>query len=127
MSNTHYQRLGGDTGIRRLVDRFYDLMDADPDYYGIRKLHPADLSGSRDKLYWFLCGWTGGPQHYTERIGHPMLRRRHFPYAIGNAERDQWMACMRHALQDGGIDDVLQGEMLAAFQRTADHMRNQAD
>ena len=56
-----------------------------------------------------------------------MLRRRHFPYAIGNAERDQWMACMRHALQDGGIDDVLQGEMLAAFQRTADHMRNQAD
>lgn len=127
MSNTHYERLGGDAGIRRLVDRFYDLMDSDPDYYGIRKLHPADLSGSRDKLYWFLSGWTGGPQHYTERVGHPMLRRRHFPYAIGDAERDQWMACMQQALRDGGYDAALQAEMLAAFQRTADHMRNQAD
>ena len=126
MSNTHYERLGGDEGIRRLVDRFYDVMDSDPDYYGIRKLHPADLSSSRDKLHWFLSGWTGGPQHYTERFGHPMLRRRHFPYAIGDAERDQWMACMQRALRDGGYDAALQVEMLAAFQRTADHMRNQA-
>ena len=54
---THYERIGGDEVIRKMVDRFYDLMDADPDYYGIRKLHPADLSESRNKLAWFLNGW----------------------------------------------------------------------
>ncbi len=126
MSNTHYERLGGDAGIRRLVDRFYDLMDSDPDYYGIRKLHPAELAGSRDKLYWFLSGWTGGPSHYSERFGHPMLRRRHFPYPIGDSERDQWLACMTQALRDVGLDDAVRAEMISAFQRTADHMRNRA-
>ena len=127
MSNTHYERLGGDAGIRRLVDRFYDLMDSDPDYYGIRKLHPADLTESRNKLFWFLSGWTGGPPEYIDRFCHPFLRRRHMPFAIGEAERDQWMACMQQALRDGGYDAALQAEMLAAFRRTADHMRNQAE
>ena len=68
---THYERLGGGDVIRKLVDRFYDLMDEDPDYYGIRKLHPADLTESRNKLFWFLSGWTGGPPEYTDRFGHP--------------------------------------------------------
>jgi hemoglobin len=78
----------------RLVDRFYDLMDLEPAYTGIRALHPSTLDGSRDKLFWFLCGWLGGPNHYIERFGHPRLRARHLPYAIGLAERDQWLACM---------------------------------
>jgi hemoglobin len=124
---THYERLGGGDVIRKLVDRFYDLMDADPDYYGIRKLHPADLTESRNKLFWFLSGWTGGPQEYVDRFGHPFLRRRHLPFAIGGAERDQWMGCMLRAMQDVGVDAAMQQELAAAFFKTADFMRNQPE
>lgn len=121
---THYERIGGEEKIRQLVDRFYDLMDEDPDYYGIRKLHPQDLAGSRQKLFMFLSGWMGGPQLFVEAFGHPMLRARHLPYPIGTAERDQWMACMLRAMGDVGLDEALQQELAQAFARTADHMRN---
>lgn len=121
---THYQRIGGEETIRRLVDRFYDLMDEDPDYYGIRKLHPQDLAGARGKLFMFLSGWTGGPQLYEEQFGHPRLRQRHLPFTIGEAERDQWMGCMVRAMDDVGVDDTVRRELTAAFQKTADFMRN---
>ena len=80
MPEAPYDLLGGDATVRRLVDRFYDLMDSVPEHYVIRKLHPADLAGSREKLYLFLSGWLGGPQLYAEKFGHPMLRARHLPY-----------------------------------------------
>ncbi|WP_448505629.1 group II truncated hemoglobin [Immundisolibacter sp.] len=121
---THYQRIGGEETIRRLVDRFYDLMDEDPDYYGIRKLHPQDLAGARGKLFMFLSGWTGGPQLYEEKFGHPRLRQRHLPFTICEAERDQWMGCMVRAMDDVGVDDTVRRELTAAFQKTADFMRN---
>ena len=92
---SHYERLGGGDLIRKLVDRFYDLMDEDPDYYGIRKMHARDLTEARNKLFMFLSGWTGGPQLYLEKFGHPRLRQRHMPFAIGESERDQWMSCMQ--------------------------------
>ena len=119
-----YDALGGDAAVRRLVGRFYDLMEAVPDYRGIRKMHPADLSGSRDKLYRFLCGWLGGPPLYMEKYGHPMLRARHLPYAIGEAERDAWLACMLQAMEDEGIEPALREALLKAFYGTADWMRN---
>ncbi|OJZ16772.1 MAG: hemoglobin-like protein [Thiobacillus sp. 65-29] len=122
---TPYDRLGGADALRTLVDRFYDLMDEDPDYYGIRKMHPADLSTSRDKLFWFLSGWTGGPPEYVDRFGHPFLRRRHLPFAIGTAERDQWMDCMRRAMRDMDLDAALRQELDTALFQTADFMRNQ--
>lgn len=122
---THYQRLGGEPVLRQLVQRFYDLMDRDPDYYGIRKLHPADLASSRDKLFMFLSGWTGGPSLYTDKFGHPRLRQRHLPFAIGEAERDQWMACMTRAMEEVGIAPELRAELGQAFWKTADFMRNQ--
>jgi hemoglobin len=122
---THYERIGGEDMVRRLVDRFYDLMDEDPDYYGVRKLHPADLSGSREKLFMFLSGWMGGPPLFVEKIGQPMLRRRHLPFAIGTAERDQWMSCMNRAMLDVGLDEKLRKELEQAFWKTADFMRNQ--
>lgn len=84
-----YQRIGGDAAIRQLVDRFYQLMDELPEAYAARKLHPADLEESANKLFDFLSGWLGGPQRFIEKHGHPMLRRRHLPYAIGAEERDQ--------------------------------------
>ncbi len=121
---TPFERLGGEPGVRALVDRFYDLMDLEPHYAGLRALHPADLSGSRDKLHWFLCGWLGGPDLYVERYGHPRLRARHMPYRIGIAERDQWMACMVQALRETEVDAGLAQRLTEAFFGTADWMRN---
>ncbi|MEK6663637.1 MAG: group II truncated hemoglobin [Pseudomonadota bacterium] len=122
---THYERLGGEEKLRQLVDHFYDLMESEPESYGIRKLHPQDLSGSRQKLFMFLSGWLGGPPLYVDAYGHPMLRARHLPFTIGNAERDQWMRCMVRALRDVGIEERLAKELEQAFAKTADHMRNQ--
>ena len=127
-SGTHgasaFDALGGEPAVRALVDRFYDLMDLEPAYAGIRRLHPGSLDGSRDKLFWFLCGWLGGPQHYVERVGHPMLRARHLPFSIGIRERDQWMACMVQAMRELGIDADLATRLEKAFFGTADWMRN---
>jgi hemoglobin len=121
---TPFERLGGPEAVRALVDRFYDLMDLEPAYAGIRRLHPAALDGSRDKLFWFLCGWLGGPDLYVERFGHPRLRARHLPYAIGVAERDQWLDCMRQAMQEQGVEPALGARLAEAFSGTADWMRN---
>lgn len=122
-----YDAVGGEAGVRRLVDRFYDLMDAVPQFARIRALHPADLTGSRDKLAAFLSGYLGGPPVYQARYGHPMLRARHLPFAIGEEERDQWMACMMLAMEDVGLDTALRDALTEAFFRTADWMRNRAD
>ncbi|MDP1648328.1 MAG: group II truncated hemoglobin [Rubrivivax sp.] len=119
-----FVRLGGESGVRALVDRFYDLMDLEPGYAGIRVLHPGTLDGSRDKLHAFLCGWLGGPDLYVQRYGHPRLRARHLPYAIGIAERDQWMACMIQAMQEQELDTTLAQRLAESFFGTADWMRN---
>ncbi|CAN0095489.1 unnamed protein product, partial [Phaeothamnion confervicola] len=104
---TPYAMLGGDAKLRALVEKFYSLMDTEPEFYGIRKLHPETLEGSTDKLYMFLSGWMGGPQLYVEKFGHPMLRARHLPYAIGEVERDQWMACMGQAMEACEVPELL--------------------
>lgn len=119
-----YELIGGEDGTRALVQRFYSIMDADPDFAGIRALHPASLDGSIDKLYLFLSGWLGGPPLYAQKHGHPMLRARHLPFAIASSERDQWMACMDRAMQECGLDQQLREALYNAFFRTADHMRN---
>jgi hemoglobin len=124
---TPFELIGGEPGVRKLMDRFYDLMDTEPSYAGIRSLHPSDLSATRDKLFWFMCGWLGGPQHYTERFGHPMLRARHLPFAIGVAERDQWMSCMKRAMDETTADPALKAHLAAALMKTADWMRNQPE
>ncbi|ABR90238.1 globin-like protein [Janthinobacterium sp. Marseille] len=119
-----YELIGGDAKVRELVDRFYDLMDLEPAFAGIRAMHPTTLEGSRDKLYWFLSGWTGGPNMFVERFGHPRLRARHLPYAIATDERDQWLRCMETAMQDVGIEEQIQKRLQQAFYDTADWMRN---
>ena len=124
---TPYQIIGGDATVRALIDRFYDVMDTAPEYYVIRKLHPADLSGSRDKLYLFLSGWLGGPPLYADKYGHPMLRARHLPFAIGAAERDAWIACMRQALESTVDDEKLRDWLLEQLYKPADWMRNKAE
>jgi len=123
-TTTAYELLGGDAAVRALVDRFYDLMDLEAAYRDLRAIHPPELTGSRDKLYWFLSGWLGGPDLYIERFGHPRLRARHLPYPIGIRERDQWLACMGQAMGELGVDEAMQQRLAAAFSNTADWMRN---
>ena len=84
----------------------------------------SELADARQKLFWFLCGWLGGPNHYIERFGHPRLRARHMPFKIGIVERDQWLACMDQAMGEVGIDEVLRGKLRESFFGTADWMRN---
>ena len=122
-----YDMIGGAGKLRELDDRFYDLMDLEPQFAVIRALHPTTLDGSRDKFYWFLSGWSGGPDLYIERFGHPRLRARHLPYAIATPERDQWLRCMALAMQDVGMEERLQEHLLTSFFQTADWMRNKAD
>jgi len=117
--------VGGAAGVRRLVDRFYDLMDSEADAVGIRALHPASLDPSREKLYLFLTGWLGGPALYVERFGPPMLRARHLPFPIGDAERDAWMECMGRALDEHEMAEELREFLRERFAALADHMRNQ--
>lgn len=122
--NTPYELLGGELAVHKLVDRFYDLMDEKEDVKALRNMHAKNLRISREKLYLFLSGWLGGPQLYVEKYGHPMLRRRHLPFAIGEAERDQWLMCMNITL-DEQAEEPLRQQLKIAFAKVADHMRNQ--
>jgi len=124
---TPYEALGGEAGVRELVDRFYNYMDTDDHASGVRRMHARNLRVSREKLYSFLTGWMGGPDLYVQKYGHPRLRRRHMPFAIGKQERDQWMYCMRKALADMPIEDLQRQQLERAFAATADHMRNQPE
>ncbi|WP_428508567.1 group II truncated hemoglobin [Roseateles sp.] len=121
---TAFEWVGGEERVRTLVDRFYDLMELEPAFTELRAAHGPSLDSARDKLFWFLCGWLGGPDHYIERFGHPRLRARHLPFKIGIAERDQWVACMGMAMQDVALDPALQQRLLESFMGTADWMRN---
>lgn len=121
---TPFELMGGEEGIRRLVDRFYDLMDGSPEAVHVRALHARSLKSSRDKLHAFLTGWTGGPPRYVERYGHPRLRMRHFPFAIGMRERDEWLWCMDRALGEHAMPDALREQIRAQLHALADHMRN---
>ena len=86
---TLFDIIGGEARLREVGDRFYDLLDLEPQFAALRAMHPPSLDGSRDKLFWFLSGWSGGPNHYIERFGHPRLRARHLPFSIASNERDQ--------------------------------------
>ena len=122
-----YEVLGGETGLRALVNRFYDLIDSSPEAAKIRAFHAKSLNQSREKLFMFLSGWSGGPQLYIQRFGHPRLRMRHMPFAIGTVERDQWLWCMNKALDESGFDPQVVEYLKARFAETADFMRNQIE
>ena len=121
---TPFAWIGGESQVHALVDRFYDLMDLEPDYAALRAAHGTELANAREKLKMFLTGWLGGPQRYTEQFGHPRLRMRHMPFSIGLPERDQWLACMDQAMQETGVDDTLRRRLNSSFFQTADWMRN---
>ena len=124
-----YDLLGGEPEathqIREIVEAFYDVMDSDEKAKTIRLMHPEDLTSSREKLFMFLTGWTGGPQLYTDRYGHPFLRRRHLPFKIGEEERDQWIYCMTKGMLNLKMDEIKIKALLNALYPIADFMRNQ--
>lgn len=122
---TPFEWIGGEARVHALVERFYDLMSLEPVYAELRAAHGSDLSSARQKLFWFLCGWLGGPNHYIERFGHPRLRMRHMPFAIGIRERDQWVACMDQAMRETQVPEDLRLRLQQSFFQTADWMRNQ--
>ena len=121
---TPFEWIGGEPKVQALVDRFYDLMDIEPGYAELRAVHGTTLEEARQKLFWFLCGWLGGPDHYQERFGHPRLRMRHMPFAIGIRERDQWVACMDQAMAETDVPADLRARHKESFFGTADWMRN---
>lgn len=121
---TPFEWIGGEARVQALVDRFYDLMDIEPAYRDLRASHGTTLDDARQKLFWFLCGWLGGPSYYEERFGHPRLRMRHMPFRIGILERDQWLACMDQAMGEIGVPEALRARLRESFFKTADWMRN---
>ena len=124
---TPFEWIGGEERVQALVERFYDLMDLEPGYAELRVVHGSVLDDARQKLFWFLCGWLGGPQYYTDRFGHPRLKARHMPFKVGVVERDQWLACMDQAMIETGVPPALRERLNKSFFQTADWMRNQAE
>ena len=120
-----YEAIGGIDKIDELVDRFYDLMALEPQFAELQAIHPPDSTSSREKLKFFLTGWMGGPDIYSPKYGHPMLRARHLHFKIGILERNQWLACMYRALEECGIDGNIAKQLEESLFNTADWMRNQ--
>ncbi len=125
VNNPHYHLLGGETAVKSLVERFYQLMDELPEAHAIRALHPADLTQAKERLFLFLSGWLGGPPLYAERFGQPRLRRAHLAFPIDEAARDAWMRCMTQALSEQASDPELLAQLIDSFYKTADFLRNQ--
>jgi hemoglobin len=120
---TPFDALGGEARIRAIVDRFYDIIDADAPV--LRAMLPKDDSVSRDKLHAYLVEWTGGPALYTPTRGHPRMRMRHIPFAIGETEVETWLACMMRSLDDSGVTDPVRAFLDDRLTALAHHMRNQ--
>lgn len=121
---TLYQAIGGAAVVDALTRRFYELMDTLPEAARCRAIHPPNLDGSREKFYEYLTGYLGGPPLYTDKRGHPRLRSRHFPAAIGPAERDEWLLCFRRAMNETVENEKLRMIIWEPIERLAFHMQN---
>lgn len=119
-----YQMIGGAQMLRRVVDRFYDVMDTAPEAAGIRAMHAKDLGPMRERLTEFLSGWLGGPPLYFQRSDRKCIVSAHKPYAIGAAEVDQWMFCMRQAMQDCAVPEDVRTLLDKPFMRVCEAFRN---
>jgi len=120
-----YERIGGEAGVRTLVERFYQFMYELDGVDEVRDLHVGDLDATKEKLFMYFSGWFGGPALFIDRYGHPRLRARHLHVTIGSRERDQWLTCMEHALQAMALDKALYSDLMIKIAPMADHMRNQ--
>ena len=124
MAQTPYELLGGEAGVRRLTTVFYDVMSERPDAAAIRRMHATDLHAIKEKLFEFLSGWLGGPPLFALKYGSICLTDAHQPFAIGAAERDQWLACMNEALDRVGAGDEVRAMLKEPLFRIANAIRN---
>lgn len=121
--STPFDAIGGEFVIRSIVDDFYDLVDADAPT--LRAMLPANDSVSRDKLYAYLVEWTGGPALYSPERGHPRMRARHLPFAIGPDEVEAWLGCMERSLDMNDVQGDVRTFLDERIGSLAQHMRNQ--
>lgn len=124
---TPYAMLGGEPGVRALAQAFYEAMDALPQAQTIRAMHGASLEEIQEKLFEYLSGWLGGPRLYDQKYGSVCIGHAHAPYAIGRAERDQWLACMEVALQRVQASEPVRALLRAPMYRMANAMRTRDD
>jgi len=120
---TLYDAVGGMPFFEALVDRFYDGVAADPELLALYP-QPDDLGPARRRLTLFLAQYWGGPTTYSDERGHPRLRARHLPFAIGDAERDRWLRHMRAAVASMDPPPDIAEALLSYFTAAADAMRN---
>ncbi len=118
-----YDALGGEAGVRALVDRFYDYMEVLPEAARTRAMHAEDLAPMRDRLTVFLVGWLGGPRRYAERFGRVVIPVAHRPFDIGPEERDAWLLCMEKALEDSPLDPDMRARLMVPLRQMADMCR----
>jgi hemoglobin len=116
-----FDAVGGMPFFTALVDRFYALVARD---IMLRPLYPDDLRPSADHLALFLAQYWGGPTTYSDSRGHPRLRMRHAHFAVGQRERDRWLAAMTAALDEAELDADLRQRFLDYFAMAADHLVN---
>lgn len=119
---TLYEALGGERGIRQIVETFYPLVQRDPK---IGPLFPEDIDPVKEKQFLFLTQFFGGPPLYSMQYGHPMMRARHLPVPITVERADAWLSCMREALTQIGIDPELKEIVLERLKGPAYHFVNQ--
>ena len=122
MSDTLYDRVGGQAWFDALVERFYEGVETDP---VLRPLYPEDLEPGKRHLALFLGQYWGGPGTYSEERGHPRLRARHLPFVIGERERDAWVRHMTAAVEAGDADDDTKAELLTYLSDAATFVINQ--
>ena len=123
VNTTPYQAAGELAGITTLVDAFYANMDTFPEAETIRKMHPPDLTESRKKLTYFLCGWLGGPKLFHQHYGPISIPGFHKQFPIGYEERDAWLFCMQHAIAAQPFDESFKEYLLAALSVPAERVR----
>lgn len=121
---TPYERVGGEETVRRLVGRFYDLMETDAAVAPLRQMHAPDLGPMRERLTDFMVGWLGGPPRYFQRPDAKCMGQAHASFAIDASIRDQWMSCMGRALDETPMDDGLRALIRTALTRMTEGMRN---
>ena len=119
-----YQLLGGETAVRRLVERFYFVMDEEPRVSALRAMHAPDLGPMSERLFDFLSGWLGGPPRYFQRADAKCMGSAHAGFAIDQAIGDQWMYCMLRALEDTEASQEAKDLMIPALRRMATAFRN---
>jgi len=122
---TPYEEIGGANAVVALAEAFYDVIEEESPT--LRAMLPASTRNTRKKFAMYLSGWLGGPPLYEEKWGHPRLRMRHMPFPIGGAEADEWMSCMRKALDRAVVGQPLRSFLEQRFGEVALHMRNRTD